>query len=90
MHKERKCIGCNSKNNSENMIKLTKDYKTQEVVINPDKFCNGRSVYVCRNESCVKSALKKDKIAKMLKKKLTEVEKENINTVLNLMVVVKQ
>ena len=87
--KERRCAGCNEIKISGDMIKLTKNYKTGEVVVNPDRFVFGRSLYVCKNENCVNLLFKKDRISKNLKKILSKEEKENIRTVLNPMLVVQ-
>ena len=89
MKKERKCIGCNITKESQEMIRITKDYKTGELIINPDKYHFGRSVYVCKDENCINNVLKKDRLSRFLKKNLTENEKENIKTVLNRMIVVQ-
>ena len=86
---KRRCIGCNEIKESTEMLKLTKDFKSGEILINPDKFHFGRSVYLCKCEICIKNAFKKDRLFKNLKKNMTKEEKENINTVLNTMVVVK-
>lgn len=89
MIKKRRCIGCNEIKDSKNMIKITKDYKTEEIIINPNNYQIGRSVYVCKDEDCVAAALKKNKLEKCIKKNINENEKENIKTVLNRLVVVK-
>ena len=34
---KRKCIGCNEVKNTDLMIKITKDFKNGEILINPDK-----------------------------------------------------
>ena len=86
---ERKCCACNTKKDKKEFIKITKDYKTDEIIINPDKFHFGRSLYICKSKSCIDTAFKKDRIAKNLKIFLTKEEKENINTVLNTMLVVQ-
>ena len=49
------------------MIKITKDYSSQELVVNPNSKTFGRSVYLCYNKSCVEQALKKKKLNKALK-----------------------
>ncbi len=89
MEKTRKCIGCGEVKNSRDLIKITKNYKTDELVINPNNYTFGRSVYICKNSQCIELALKKNKISKFLKKYIDECEKENIKTVLNSLVVVK-
>ena len=71
------------------MIKITKDFKNGEILINPDNFHFGRSVYICKCENCINAAFKKDKASKNLKKSMTKEEKENIRAVLNTMVVVQ-
>ena len=89
MDKKRKCIGCSETKDARDLIKITKDYKTSELIINPDSYTFGRSVYICKNKQCIELALKKNKLSKFLKKYTAENEKENIKTVLNSLVVVK-
>ena len=86
---KRRCIGCNEIKDSKEMLKLTKNFKSGEIIINPDRFHFGRSVYICKSENCINTAFKKDRVFKNLKKNLTKEEKENIKTVLNDMVVVQ-
>ena len=87
--KERRCGGCNETKPASQMIKITKNYRTGEIIINPDRFLFGRSLYICKNETCINAVFKKDKISKNLKKMLTKEEKENIRGVLNDMIVVQ-
>ena len=63
----RKCAGCGELKPRENMIKITKDYKTEKAVINPKSLTFGRSVYLCYNQSCIETALKKNRLNKVLK-----------------------
>ena len=86
---KRRCIGCNEIKNSQDMIKITKNYKNDEILINPDKFHFGRSIYICKCENCINTAFKKDRVSRNLKKNLEKEEKENIRSVLNAMVVVQ-
>ena len=86
---KRRCAGCNEIKKSEDMIRLTKDFKNGEILINPDRFHFGRSVYVCKCENCINAAFRKDRVFKNLKKTMTKEEKENIRAVLNTMVVVQ-
>ena len=86
---KRRCIGCNEIKDSKEMLRLTKNFKSGEIIINPDRFNFGRSVYICKSEICINTAFKKDRVFKNLKKSITKEEKENIKTVLNDMVVVQ-
>ena len=63
----RKCVGCGEIKPRSEMIKITKDYSSQELVVNPNSKTFGRSVYLCYNQSCVEQALKKKKLNKALK-----------------------
>lgn len=63
----RKCVGCGEFKQKEDLIKITKNYKDGSLVINPNSKIFGRSAYLCYNQSCIDSALKKSKLNKMLK-----------------------
>lgn len=63
----RKCVGCGELKPRENLIKITKDYKDGNIVIEPDSKTFGRSAYLCYNQSCIEAALKKSKLNKVLR-----------------------
>ena len=63
----RKCISCGALKPREDMIKITKEHSTDEVVVNPNSKTFGRSAYLCYNQDCIEQALKKKKIKKMLR-----------------------
>lgn len=67
MSKQRKCVACGTIKDAESMIKLTKNYLTGEVVVNPNSKIFGRSAYLCYNNECIKLAQKKNKLNKVLK-----------------------
>ena len=69
---KRKCIACKEIKNSETMLKITKKYDTNEIVLNPDTKIFGRSVYLCYNKMCIENALKKNKLNKALKASISE------------------
>ena len=72
----RKCIGCGELKPAEDLIKITKDFKSGNIVINPDSKTFGRSAYLCYNQNCIDNALKKSKnFQKIVKKAL----RTNIN-----------
>lgn len=77
----RKCIGCFKDKNRSEMIKITRENRTNEIFINPNSKIFGRSVYLCYNNSCLEQSLKKNKLARFLKADLTEEIKEQIRTV---------
>ena len=63
----RKCISCGELKSRDEMIKITKDYKGSNAVINPNSLIFGRSVYLCYNQNCIDNAFKKNRINKALK-----------------------
>lgn len=77
----RKCVGCFELKNRDEMIKITRDYKTNEIYINPNSKIFGRSAYLCYNISCVENTLKKNKLSRFLKTALTEELKETLRTI---------
>ena len=48
-------------------MKVTKEYSSGNIVIEPDSKTFGRSVYLCYNQNCIKEAMKKSKLNKGLK-----------------------
>ena len=64
METERKCIACRKTINRDNLIKITKDFKTEEIILSPEKNNFGRSAYICKNQDCINEAFKKDRLSK--------------------------
>ena len=64
---ERRCVSCWQVKDRNDMIKITADNSTGNVVTNPDSLTFGRSAYLCYNEACIEAAFKKNKLAKHLK-----------------------
>ena len=63
----RKCVGCGELKPRDEMIKITKEHITGNVVVNPNSKTFGRSAYLCYNQNCTEQALKKKKINRVLK-----------------------
>ena len=63
----RKCVGCGKLEEAAKMIKLTRDYKTGEIIKSPSSKVFGRSAYLCYNQTCIVNALKKNRLNKALK-----------------------
>ncbi len=78
----RKCIACNSLKPRNELIKITKHFRTQEIVVDPSSDITGRSCYICRDFSCIETAFKKGRIFKILKISVNDELKEKIRAVL--------
>lgn len=63
----RKCVGCGELKPRGEMLKITKQFETGELVFNPNSKTFGRSAYLCYNQNCIEKALKKNKINRALK-----------------------
>ena len=68
MQKEikRKCQGCFEVKDRNELIKITK-LQNGSLKINPNSKELGRSIYVCKNETCIKNLIKKKKLKTALK-----------------------
>ena len=73
----RKCVGCGEFKPRKDMIKITREKSTENVVLNPDSKTFGRSVYLCYNQNCIENAFKKNKINRVLKTN-AQIDKEAV------------
>ena len=55
----RKCCACGKVIDRNELIRILKEHKTSEIIIEPNNKQFGRSMYLCKNEECLKLALKK-------------------------------
>lgn len=79
---KRQCVLCRALKNKDELIRLTRDFKTSVIKINYNGEIQGRSVYICKNQECIQKALKKNKIDILLKSKLPENIKSELCAVL--------
>ena len=73
---------CRTFKKKDDLIRLTKDFKTSEIKINTNNEIQGRSVDICKNKDCIEKAFKKNRIEVLLKSKLPEDVKIDLYTVL--------
>ncbi len=79
MEQKRKCIACGEIKPKSELIKITKEHKSGDIVIQPNSKTFGRSVYLCYNETCINTALKKG-VNKLLK---TNISREDLKGLLD-------
>lgn len=81
----RQCISCRVQLPRNSFIRILKKQhlsdNSYEVVLNPNKYEFGRSLYICRNLDCTRIALKQKKIEKILK--VSQASLKNITEILN-------
>ena len=64
MEQKRKCIACGEIKPKSELIKITKEYSSGDIVVQPDSKIFGRSAYLCYNENCINTAIKKGVVKK--------------------------
>lgn len=79
MEQTRKCIACGEIKPKAELIKITREHASGEVVIQPNSKTFGRSVYLCYNENCINTAIKKG-VNKLLK---TNISREDLKGLLD-------
>ena len=81
MEHKRKCISCGELKPKDEMIKITKEHISGNIVIEPNSKTFGRSAYLCYNQECISMAFKKNKLNKVLKTN-TKINEENLRGLL--------
>ena len=69
MEHKRKCIVCGELRPQNNLLRITKEHDSGNIVLQPNSKIFGRSAYLCYNQSCINMALKKNKLNRALKTK---------------------
>gem|GEM_PF-535754 len=78
----RQCASCRQYKEKTELIRITRDYKTGEALINENNLLQGRSLYVCRNLECIEKLLKNKKGLYKLKAEMSRNIKSMLYTVL--------
>ena len=79
---KRQCNCCREYKTKEELIRITKDYKTGEYLLNNKNSVQGRSIYLCKNENCIKNFLKNKKKLRSLGAQTCKNIEEILDTVL--------
>lgn len=79
----RKCVACDKFFERKNLLKIQKEHKTNELIINPNSNTFGRSAYICYNKDCLNIAIKKNRFQKALRMKISEDFFEQLKKMIN-------
>ena len=79
---QRTCIGCNTKKNKNDLIRIVKDKNGIIKIDNTGKM-QGRGAYICNNIACLENAKKKRKLEKSFSCKIDENIYENLRGVIS-------
>lgn len=69
---DRKCVGCGMVKDRKELIKVTAQSSSCDVIVNGGAKIFGRSAYLCYNNTCIENAFKKDKLKRALKAPVTQ------------------
>ncbi|MCX7714619.1 MAG: YlxR family protein [Clostridia bacterium] len=63
----RMCAGCREMKPKSALVRVVKDFKTGEIKIDEQGKLFGRGAYICPNQTCVKTAMKKKALERSFK-----------------------
>lgn len=78
---QRTCIGCNSKKNKSELIRIVKN-KEGNISIDKTGKATGRGAYICDNVECLEKAIKSKKIEKAFEMKINNEIYESLRGVM--------
>ena len=79
---QRTCIGCNTKKDKKDLIRIVKN-KNGEINIDPTGKMEGRGIYICKDENCLKKAIKNKRISKTFEMEIESDIYENLKKIIS-------
>ena len=74
---QRTCMGCNSKKEKNDLMRIVKNNKN-EIIVDKIGKQEGRGAYICKNRQCLEKVIKNKRLEKNLKAKISNDIYENI------------
>lgn len=68
---ERQCVSCRTLLSKGDLIQVMIANETKKLHLQPSRKLNGRSAYICYKKTCIEQSLKKGKLQKALRKKVS-------------------
>lgn len=78
---QRSCIGCNTKKDKKDLIRIVKN-KDGNIGIDKTGKANGRGAYICNNVECLEKAIKSKRLEKTFEEKIDNEIYENLRGVI--------
>ena len=79
---QRTCIGCNSKKEKKDLIRVVKN-KDGEISIDLTGKKDGRGIYLCKSEECLNKAIKNKRISRTFEMEIDQNIYENLREFIN-------
>ena len=78
---QRTCMGCNTKKNKNELIRIVKN-KKNEITIDKTGKQDGRGSYICNNVECLEKAIKSKRIERVLEMNISEDIYKNLREII--------
>ena len=78
---QRRCIGCNTKKDKKDLIRIVKN-KDGNISIDKTGKANGRGAYICNNVECLEKAINSKRLDKTFEEKIDNEIYENLRGVI--------
>ena len=79
---QRTCMGCNSKKDKNQLIRIVKN-KENQIIIDKTGKQDGRGTYICNNIECLEKVMKNKRIEKEFEMKIKDEVYENLKNLIN-------
>ena len=79
---QRTCIGCNSKKDKKDLIRVVKN-KDGKICIDLTGKKDGRGIYICKSEECLNKAIKNKRISRTFEMEIDENIYESLRKFIN-------
>ena len=79
---QRTCMGCNSKKDKKDLIRIVKN-KQNEIKIDKTGKQEGRGTYICNNIECLEKVIKSKRMEKVFEMKISEEIYNNLRNIIN-------
>lgn len=79
---QRTCIGCNTKKDKKELIRIVKN-KNGEIKVDFTGKMDGRGTYICKREECLNKAIKNKKIVRIFEMEIEDSIYENLRIFIN-------
>lgn len=79
---QRTCMGCNSKKDKKDLIRIVKTNK-DEIIVDKTGKQDGRGAYICNNIECLEKVIKSKRLEKALDRKISDDIFDNLRNLIN-------
>lgn len=79
---QRTCIGCNTKKDKKDLIRIVKN-KNEEIKVDLTGKMDGRGTYICKQEECLNKAIKNKRMSRTFEMEISDTIYENLRNYIN-------